>query len=153
MPEVTNHFHAPIYNYGTIDGNIINPVYNDCGKPHDKNSTAPASAETWQQMQTDEAKAIWRKLVDAKYCHVQEGGYIWDTTQADYGYMVYIVSDLLHLRHPSSGRLQWQAFRSLFYNAPQIEPAAKARVSENLSTMGNAKAWCEEAKKIKRLLS
>lgn len=151
MPEVTNNFNAPIFNYGTIEGNIINPVYNDCGKPREKDGGS--SGGMWKQMQTDEAKAVWGKLVDAGYCHVQEAGYIWDATQAEYGYMVRIVSDILHLRNPSSNRLQWKAFHCLFYNAPEIEPAAKAKVSENVNSMGdNARSWCEAAKKIKRLL-
>lgn len=153
MAKATINYYAPIYNYGTIHGNVVNPVYSDCGKPGGQNAASSVSPETWESMQTDEAKAVWRKLVDAQYCHVKEAGYEWDASSEEYGYMVYIVSDLLHLRHPSTGRLQWQAFQSLFCNAKSIEKTARSRVSENLAPYKNPKSWCEEAKKIKRLLA
>ena len=150
MKPAENHFHAPIYNYGTISGPVIKPVYNNCGKPKEEKG-APGN-DDWKVMQSSEAKKLWQLLTVNGYCQVKGQMFHWTKTQAEYGYMVHIVSDLLHLRHPTSGRLQWRAFQLVFDNAADMEGVAKASVSNNISGIGNSKAWCEEAKALKNLL-
>ena len=104
------------------------------------------------KLQSEKAIGIWKRLVDHHYSHVEGSMYVWDATQAEYGYMVYIASDILSLKHPSSNRLQWRLFHALFLNAEAMESVAKVSVSNNINGYETSKSWCEEAKKLKRLL-
>lgn len=104
------------------------------------------------KLKSEKAVDMLKKLVEYQYCHVQGSCYIWDGKQADYGYMVYIVSNVLELKHPSSDRIQWKIFHPLFLNAMDIEPVAKVAVSNNIVPYENSKAWNNDAKKLKRIL-
>lgn len=72
---------------------------------------------------------------------------MWDVSQAEYGYMVYIVSDLLNIKHPSSNRILWMEFRAIFSNAESMESSAKVAVSKSVSCYESYKSWPNEAKK------
>lgn len=63
--------------------------------------------------------------------------------------MVYIVSDLLNIKHPSSNRIMWMEFRAIFSNAESMESSAKVAVSKSVSCYESYKAWPNEAKKSK----
>lgn len=104
------------------------------------------------KLKSDKAVALMQRLVSNQYCHVEGSCYVWDGKQADYGYMVYIVSNTLGIKHPSSDRILWKAFHPLFLNAKEIEAVAKVAVSNNISPFGNSKAWNNEAKKLKNIL-
>lgn len=104
------------------------------------------------KLQSEKAVGIWKRLVEHHYSHVEGSMYVWDATQAEYGYMVYITSDILNLKHPSSNRLQWRMFHALFLNARDMECVAKVSVSNNINAYETSKSWCDEAKKLKRLL-
>ncbi len=104
------------------------------------------------KLKTDKALALLRRLVDNQYCHVEGSCYIWDGKQADYGYMVYIMSNTLGVKHPSSERILWKSFHPLFLNAKEMEPVAKVAVSSNISPYKNSKAWNNDAKKLKNIL-
>lgn len=104
------------------------------------------------KLKSDKAVAMIKRLVEYQYCHVEGSCYFWDGKQADYGYMVYIVSNVLDMKHPSSDRIQWKSFHSLFLNAKEMEPVAKVAVSNNISPYGNSKAWNNDAKKLKNIL-
>lgn len=104
------------------------------------------------KLKSDKAVAMLQRLVDNQYCHVEGSCYFWDGKQADYGYMVYIMSNTLGVKHPSSDRILWKAYHPLFLNAKEMEPAAKVAVSNNISPFGNSKAWNNEAKKLKIIL-
>lgn len=105
------------------------------------------------KLKTEKAVGLLNKLVENQYCHVQGSCYYWDGKHADYGYMVYIVSNMLELKHPSSDRLQWKSFHPLFLNAQDLEPAAKVAVSNNIVPYESSKSWHNDAKKLKRILS
>ncbi len=65
-----------------------------------KKDTAHASTTQDPQgvdpkFKTEKAKAIFKKLAENGYTHTEGSSYVWDVSQAEYGYMVYIVSDLL----------------------------------------------------------
>lgn len=85
-------------------------------------------------------------LTEHKYIHAEGSWYVWDRTQAEYGYMVYIVSDILGVKHPANNTIMWKPFQALFLNASHIEGVAKASVSNNISQFSNYNAWCNEAK-------
>ena len=104
------------------------------------------------KLKSEKAMAMMNKLVEYQYCHVEGSCYVWDGKQADYGYMVYIMSVMLDLKHPSSDRIQWKVFHPLFLNAKEIEPVAKVAVSNNIAPYGNSKAWNNDAKKLKNIL-
>lgn len=104
------------------------------------------------KLKSDKAVAMLQRLVDYQYCHVEGSCYFWDGKQADYGYMVYIMSNTLGVKHPSSDRILWKAYHPLFLNAKEMEPVAKVAVSNNISSFGNSKAWNNEAKKLKIIL-
>lgn len=91
-------------------------------------------------------------LTEHKYIHTEGSWYVWDRTQAEYGYMVYIVSDILGVKHPANNTIMWKPFHALFLNASHIEGVAKASVSNNISQFSNYNAWCNEAKNIRRIL-
>lgn len=150
-----NHFNAPIINYGSISGTVINPTYNDCGKLRKEDMAEVEELKEWKKwevMQSDKAKELWRLLVSHGYCCVHDSMLSWKASQAEYGYMVYIVSDILHLRHPSSGRLQWKPFLTVFDNGSEMESVAKVQVCSNITSMGNSRAWCNEAKNLRNIL-
>lgn len=104
------------------------------------------------KLKSEKAIAMLKKLVENQYCHVQGSCYIWDGKQADYGYMVYIMSGKLEMKHPSSDRIQWKCFHALFLNAKEMEPVAKVAVSNNISPYDNCKGWNNDAKKLKNIL-
>ena len=107
-------------------------VFNHDAEMGDFNAQSPASSkQSTNKMQnldpklkSDNAVTLLKRLVEYQYCHVQGSCYVWDGKQADYGYMVYILSSTLEMRHPSSDRIQWKLFRPLFLNAKDIEPVA-----------------------------
>lgn len=105
------------------------------------------------KLKSEKAKTLLKRLVDNQYCHVQGSCYVWDGKQADYGYMVYVMSDTLGIRHPSSDRIQWKDFHPLFLNAREMEPVAKVAVSNDISPFGNSRAWNNVAKKVKNILT
>ena len=122
-----------------------------------KKDTAHASTTQDPQgvdpkFKTEKAKAIFKKLAENGYTHTEGSSYVWDVSQAEYGYMVYIVSDLLNIKHPSSNRIMWMEFRAIFSNAESMESSAKVAVSKSVSCYGSYKAWPNEAKKIKNIL-
>lgn len=84
--------------------------------------------------------------------HTEGSSYVWDVSQAEYGYMVYIVSDLLNIKHPSSNRILWMEFRAIFSNAESMESSAKVAVSKSVSCYESYKSWPNEAKKIRNIL-
>lgn len=104
------------------------------------------------RLQSEKAKMMWRQLVDHKYIHAEGSWYVWDASQVEYGYMVYIVSQNLGLKNPSSSRLQWKSFHALFLNAQKIEKVAQVAVSNGISSCDNYKQWCKEAKFLKNIL-
>lgn len=110
------------------------------------------SMELDPKLKSEKALILLQRLVDHQYCHVQGASYHWDGKQADYGYMVYILSTILELKHPSSGRILWKIFHPLFLNAQEIEPVAKVAVSNNIAPYGNSKAWNNDAKRLKNIL-
>ena len=120
---------------------------------------AASGKQTTEEMQkldpklkSQKAVDMFKKLVENHYCHVQGSCYVWDGKQADYGYMVYIVSNLLELKHPSSDRIQWKTFHPLFLNAQNIERVARVAVTNNIMPYGNSKAWNNDAQKLKKIL-
>lgn len=54
------------------------------------------------RLKTEKAALIWKTLTEHKYIHTEGSWYVWDRTQAEYGYMVYIVSDILGVKHPAN---------------------------------------------------
>ena len=76
-----------------------------CEKEHAHASTAPGFQAVDPKFKTEKAKAIFRKLEENGYIHTEDSSYVWGVSQAEYGYMVYIVSDLLDIKHPSSNRI------------------------------------------------
>ena len=50
------------------------------------------------RLKTEKAALIWKTLTENKYIHTEGSWYVWDRTQAEYGYMVYIVSDILGVK-------------------------------------------------------
>lgn len=104
------------------------------------------------RLKTEKAALIWKTLTEHKYIHTEGSWYVWDRTQAEYGYMVYIVSDILGVKHPANNTIMWKPFHALFLNASHIEGVAKASVSNNISQFSNYNAWCNEAKNIRRIL-
>ena len=122
-----------------------------------KKDTAQASTTQDSQgvdpkFKTDKAKTIFKKLVENGYAHTEGSSYFWDVSQAEYGYMVYIVSDLLNIKHPSSNRIMWMEFRAIFSNAESMESTAKVAVSKSISGYDSYKVWPNEAKKIRNIL-
>lgn len=122
-----------------------------------KKDTAHASTTQDPQgvdpkFKTEKAKTIFKKLVENGYTHTEGSSYVWDVSQAEYGYMVYIVSDLLNIKHPSSNRILWMEFRAIFSNAESMESSAKVAVSKSVSCYESYKSWSNEAKKIRNIL-
>ena len=122
-----------------------------------KKDTAHASTTQDPQsvdpkFKTEKAKTIFKKLVENGYTHTEGSSYVWDVSQAEYGYMVYIVSDLLNIKHPSSNRILWMEFRAIFSNAESMESSAKVAVSKSVSCYESYKSWPNEAKKIRNIL-
>lgn len=122
-----------------------------------KKDTAHASTTQDPQgvdpkFKTEKAKAIFKKLAENGYTHTEGSSYVWDVSQAEYGYMVYIVSDLLNIKHPSSNRILWMEFRAIFSNAESMESSAKVAVSKSVSCYDSYKSWPNEAKKLKNIL-
>lgn len=104
------------------------------------------------RLKSEKAVGLWKRLVDNKYIHAEGSWYVWDGTQAEYGYMVYIVSDLLGVKHPSNNNILWKSYHSLFLNAPTMESVAKVSVSKDISQINNYKLWCNGAKKLHVIL-
>ena len=50
------------------------------------------------RLKTEKAALIWKTLAEHKYIHTEGSWYVWDRTQAEYGYMVYIVADILGVK-------------------------------------------------------
>lgn len=122
-----------------------------------KKDTAHASTTQDPQgvdpkFKTEKAKTIFKKLVENGYTHTEGSSYVWDVSQAEYGYMVYIVSDLLNIKHPSSNRILWMEFRAIFSNAESMESSAKVAVSKSVSCYESYKSWPNGAKKIRNIL-
>lgn len=115
-------------------------------------STTQDSQGVDPKFKTEKAKAIFKKLVENGYTHTEGSSYVWDVSQAEYGYMIYIVSDLLNIKHPSSNRIMWMEFRAIFSNAESMESSAKVAVSKSVSCYDSYKAWPNEAKKIRNIL-
>lgn len=115
-------------------------------------SVEPQDRVVDSKLKSEKAKECWKRLVQNKYCHVEGSTYVWDATQVEYGYMVYIVSDILGCKHPSSGRLLWQDFLVLFPHNKSFDDAAKVAVSKNLSGLDSYKVWPNEAKNIRNIL-
>lgn len=115
-------------------------------------STTQDSQGVDPKFKTEKAKAIFKKLVENGYTHTEGSSYVWDVSQAEYGYMVYIVSDLLNSKHPSSNRILWMDFRAIFSNAESMENSAKVAVSKSVSCYDSYKSWPNEAKKIRNIL-
>lgn len=104
------------------------------------------------KLKSEKAKEMWRLLVEHNYCHVEGSVFVWDATQVEYGYMVFIVSDILGCKHPSSGNLLWKDFKVLFPHDDSFENGAHVAVSKNLSGMTNHKSWPNSAKIIRNIL-
>lgn len=115
-------------------------------------SVEPQNQVVDSKLKSDKAKELWKRLVKNKYCHVDGSGFVWDATQVEYGYMVYIVSDILDCKHPSSGNILWRDFRALFSNVESFERAAQVAVSKNLSGLSDYRTWPNEAKNIRNNL-
>lgn len=115
-------------------------------------STTQDTQDVDPKFKTEKAKTIFKKLVEYGYTHTEGSSYVWDVTQAEYGYMVYIVSGLLNIKHPSSNRIMWMEFRAIFSNAESMESSAKVAVSKSVSCYDSYKSWPNEAKKIRNIL-
>lgn len=116
-------------------------------------STENHGQEVDPKLKSDKAHEIWRALVKNKYCHAQGSTYVWDATQVEYGYMVYIVSDILDFKHPSSGRILWKEFKAIFPHDDSFEKGAQVAVSKNLAGLPSYKAWPNEAKNIRNIFA
>ena len=123
-----------------------------CEKEHAHASTAPDFQAVDPKFKTEKAKAIFRKLEENGYIHTEDSSYVWGVSQAEDGYMVYIVSDLLDIKHPSSNRILWQVFRGVFSNVESMEKTAQVAVSKYVSCYDSYKAWPKEAIKIRNIL-
>lgn len=114
-------------------------------------STENQDQEVDPKLKSDKARELWRLLVKNNYCHAQGSTFVWDATQVEYGYMVYIVSDILDCKHPSSGRILWKDFKTIFPHTESFDNAAKVAVSKNLAGLTNHKSWPNEAKNIRNI--
>lgn len=101
--HITNNFNAPIYNYGTIDGDIINPVYNDCGKSSDKPQATAADAP--DALQTDEARALFGKAKEHGWVDEQMQPLV---SQPKAAILASVMSDKLELSP------RWASFEKLW---------------------------------------
>lgn len=93
-------------------------------------SIAKPSPYTWSSL-TPSQQTVCRKLVEKKYCHVENDHYVWDATNEEFGYLIHHGTLLLdNGKHPSSGRIQWKTFCPLFAITNKQKRQAQNAVSK-----------------------
>lgn len=82
-----------------------------------------------KELDTDEAKALLKKVIELELCVSDGNLYQWKGTPSLLGYFVDIVSDYLNVR-PSNGRLPWKLFKTAFQCSDTDIATAKQAVND-----------------------